>query len=1095
MANLSNINNKFLVTTGGNVGIGTTSPTSLLHLQSASSPSIRLVDTTNTNILLVYAQNSDSHIGTYSNHPLVFDTNSTERMRIDSSGNVIQAATHIIKNAFSDSSGLKLSQESSDESRIFNHFSGPLTFGTANTERMRIDSSGVVKISNTGDAILTITSGTTNTAKINFGDSSNDDAGIIAYTNDAGGSDTMAFTVGTSEKMRIINSGNVGIGTTSPSAKLNIAGDVLINSGEYISWGTVGATSIEGSTASNKIQFRTGSADRMIINNTGVGIGTTSPSSKLHVVGANNTTAVKIDFPSADFDFSANSTSGYTTKFHMDNTGTYIGSNSAGRALIFQTNDTDRLYINGNTGNVGIGTTSPGYKLHVSGTGGTRMSITNTDTNWAALQIQATGNQADYIFFKDDTEERARIAALDSNDLVFYNTDSTTERMRINSSGNVGIGTASPSVGVPLTVYYNSTSQFHIGGVQAGISNNVYYNGSAYVNRNTSTGGALLQLGTDGSFAFRRATSGSSPTLNYSQYIGANGNVGIGTTSPDEKLDITGGYLKFNGGDYGLKGSASLSYNPVSDHYFQSSGSTKVTFKASGNVGIGTTSPDITGFGWNVLSIVGGTTAGSAGVLELGAPSTDANNQNYGIIAFMGGTGRNAQIASNRDAATNDGRLSFWTSPGAGGIVERMRIDSGGSIIIGAGGTSGTPSADYRSLEIGRQGNTITGAPWKSNLYLSCNATITGGSSAFTYRYASEAPARMDLEDGNVTFYNAAAGTAGNTISWNTRMIINSSGNVGIGTTSPAAALQIRANSANGGYTSSNWSKYIFLDAETTGGGGIIWTKQTSTYNRAILNNQGKMELGRSTANDSSGAWLQDLVIDASGNTGIGTGSPASKFEVYGGNSGVNDVDRYIRFKASNGEKRFDFYVGGTGNASSLGMYTSDGTTKNVQISAGGTSYFNAGNVGIGTTAPTYKLHVASSNNVSIFEDTSDASGAAFIVFNRPSVFSMGSITRNGSANSVSYNTGSDYRLKEDLKDFNALDLVNNITAYDYKWKNTEQRDYGFVAHELQQTLPNVVTGEKDGEKMQGVDYSKLTPILLKAIQELKAEIEILKNK
>jgi hypothetical protein len=98
------------------------------------------------------------------------------------------------------------------------------TTTTSPAERMRIDSSGVVKISNTGDAILTITSGTTNTAKINFGDSSNDDAGIIAYTNDAGGSDTMAFTVGTSEKMRIINSGNIGIGTTSPSEKLDVAG-------------------------------------------------------------------------------------------------------------------------------------------------------------------------------------------------------------------------------------------------------------------------------------------------------------------------------------------------------------------------------------------------------------------------------------------------------------------------------------------------------------------------------------------------------------------------------------------------------------------------------------------------------------------------------------------------------------------------------------------------------------------------------------------------------------------------------------------------------------------------------------------------------
>ena len=155
----------------------------------------------------------------------------------------------------------------------------------------------------------------------------------------------------------------------------------------------------------------------------------------------------------------------------------------------------------------------------------------------------------------------------------------------------------------------------------------------------------------------------------------------------------------------------------------------------------------------------------------------------------------------------------------------------------------------------------------------------------------------------------------------------------------------------------------------------------------------------------------------------------------------------------------------------------------------------NSGNVGIGTTSPTYKFHVASSNNVSIFEDTSGSSGATFCLFNAPSVFAMGSITRNASATSVLFNTVSDYRLKEDLQNFNALDLVNNITAYDYKWKDVEQRDYGFIAHELKQTLPNVVTGEKDGEKMQSVDYSKLTPILLKAIQELEARVKELENK
>ena len=105
----------------------------------------------------------------------------------------------------------------------------------------------------------------------------------------------------------------------------------------------------------------------------------------------------------------------------------------------------------------------------------------------------------------------------------------------------------------------------------------------------------------------------------------------------------------------------------------------------------------------------------------------------------------------------------------------------------------------------------------------------------------------------------------------------------------------------------------------------------------------------------------------------------------------------------------------------------------------------------------------------------------------------VGTISITGS--NTAYNTSSDYRLKEDFKEINGLDKVSAIKVYDFKWKGSEERMDGVIAHELQEIMPYAVNGEKDGEKMQGVDYSKLVPVLVKAIQELKAEIDELKNK
>ena len=102
---------------------------------------------------------------------------------------------------------------------------------------------------------------------------------------------------------------------------------------------------------------------------------------------------------------------------------------------------------------------------------------------------------------------------------------------------------------------------------------------------------------------------------------------------------------------------------------------------------------------------------------------------------------------------------------------------------------------------------------------------------------------------------------------------------------------------------------------------------------------------------------------------------------------------------------------------------------------------------------------------------------------------------------STSYNSGSDYRLKENVHPIvGALDRVSNLKPVTYNWKINSSAGEGFIAHELAEVCPLAVTGEKDAVKedgtidIQGVDPSKIVALLTAAIQELKAELDFVKS-
>jgi hypothetical protein len=249
------------------------------------------------------------------------------------------------------------------------------------------------------------------------------------------------------------------------------------------------------------------------------------------------------------------------------------------------------------------------------------------------------------------------------------------------------------------------------------------------------------------------------------------------------------------------------------------------------------------------------------------------------------------------------------------------------------------------------------------------------------------------------------------------------------------------------------------------------------------------------------------------GNVGIGTSSPNAQFEVLGSTgAALTDGIRVSRNTLQNSQYGVINYTSGilnltgvdTSGGGAIRLNTSDGTTtsERMRITSGGailfgnglTSVFQAGHLCIQTDQ-------TQENGIAI-KNTSTANNGNFITFINSSNAGAGSIAQTGST-SINYIATSDYRLKENILPIqNAIDRILKIKPVTYNWKDTDNEvGEGFIAHELQEVVPLAVAGIKDAInedgtiKAQGIDYGKLTPLLVKAMQEQNQIIQELNER
>ena len=789
-----------------------------------------------------------------------------------------------------------------------------------------------------------------------------------------------------------------------------------------------------------------------------LGIGTSSPSTALDVVG---TATISAEV----------------------NVGSYSPQTAA--------NLTAR--INGTAIEFGHAVVSSGYY----GTLGT--NATNGYPYMAfSADADASGNTFTTRGFKGNVIQGTTSGHLTFNQLTTASASGQTlsERMRIDSSGNVLVGKTAQGAST-IGAELGST-----GWVSASRDGNT----SAFFNRSTSDG-EIVRLTKDGATVGSIGTEGGNLTID--------GSIATGKTG-----------IEFSGAEWFPRESGA-NVDGVT-----SLGSSTMRFKdlyLSGTATMGGLTVDGGAVAFN------DDTDDSNVTIEATASGKDARLNLYGNSAGV------SQIRFGDEASTNIGLLTYDHPTNSMGFrangVERMRIDSDGEVGIGTSSpdrilhvnksfnsateihvdNSNTGNAAYAGLYLQGQGNNFYIKNWGDGVTGKSNSTefiSTAGGSSFVF----EAANYIFNETGIDADFRVES-------NGNANMLFVDGGNdaVGIGTSSPSRDLSLNSSGTTALQITNDTVGTSTTDGfqikHYTSGATQLWGYEasymafaTSNTEAMRIDSSGQVQLGASSITTTQSDALLSVrsagpAIEFGHNNGAGYGSTIGGL--------ASNGKPYMAFSAEPATTAVNAFrtrgLKGTvisgGTSGELTFNRVPLATADNQALVESMRIDSSGNLLVGTTS----LSVSSStgsvtgtviNTTGLFEaaktgtvmELNRLSADGTILNFRKDGSTVGSISVTGSA--TAYNTSSDQRLKENIADADdAGSKIDAIQVRKFDWKaDGSHQDYGMIAQELLTVAPEAVSQPEDPEEMMSVDYSKLVPMMLKEIQELRARVAQLES-